>query len=73
MNQLFGLQHRRKHHPPKALPQGRDATAPPVALSLRYARGIKAPAWIQRLRVASRLARYGSPDRAQALRAIPKL
>ena len=28
MNQLFGLQHRRKHHPPKALPQGRDATAP---------------------------------------------
>ena len=28
MNQLFGLQHRRKHHLPKALPQGRDATAP---------------------------------------------
>jgi hypothetical protein len=28
MDQLFGLQHRRKHHPPKALPQGRDATAP---------------------------------------------
>ena len=34
-----------------------------VALSLRYARGIKAPAWIQRLRVASRLAIYGSPRR----------
>ena len=41
MNQLFGLQHRRKHHPSKASPQGEDATAPPVALSLMYAQTIK--------------------------------
>ena len=30
----------------KALPQGRDATAPPVALLNRYARTIKGPAYI---------------------------
>ena len=32
---------KRKHHPTKAFPQGKDATAPPVALSLRYAQTIK--------------------------------
>ena len=36
----------KRHHPPKALPQGRDATAPPVALLNRYARTIKGPAYI---------------------------
>ena len=35
----------KRHHPPKALPQGRDATAPPVALLNRYARPIKGPAY----------------------------
>ena len=42
MNQLFGLQHRRKHHPPKALPQGRDATAPPRRSFIKVRLGIKA-------------------------------
>lgn len=36
----------KKHHPSKASPQGEDATAPPVALSLRYSQTIKALACV---------------------------
>ncbi len=32
--------------PTKAFPQGKDATAPPVALLNRYARPIKGSAWL---------------------------